>query len=151
MRADMGGAAAVIGALQGVIDQNLPINLKVLIPLCENMPSGRSVKPGDVIKAKNGKSICVDNTDAEGRLILCDSLAYGLGYKPKWMLDVATLTGAMAVALGTAATGVFSTSNALYGALEEAGARTGDRVWRMPLWKHYTKQVCKLMYAIVGF
>ncbi|XP_023029462.1 cytosol aminopeptidase isoform X2 [Leptinotarsa decemlineata] len=142
MRADMGGAASVVGALYGLAKLGVETNLKILIPLVENMPSGSAIKPGDVITARNGKTICVDNTDAEGRLILADALCYSSEFKPKWVLDVATLTGAMAVALGCAATGVFSNSNALYSILEASGSTTGDRVWRLPLWKHFTKQVC---------
>lgn len=99
------------------------------------------MKPGDIITARNGKTICVDNTDAEGRLILADALAYSEKFQPKWLLDVATLTGAMRVALGNVATGVFTNSDRLYRLLEDAGAYSGDRVWRFPLWKAYTKQV----------
>lgn len=105
MRGDMGGAAAVVGTTFGIAKQNLPVNLKILIPLVENMPSGNATKPGDVVTARNGKTICINNTDAEGRLILADALCYSAEFKPKWVLDVATLTGAMTVALGTAATG----------------------------------------------
>lgn len=141
MRADMSGAACVVGTIIGLARLKSNVNLKVLIPLVENMPSGSATKPGDVIWARNGKSICVDNTDAEGRLILADALTYSEVFKPKWILDIATLTGAMRVALGTAASGVFSNSDKLYKILEEAGANTGDRVWRLPLWKHYTKQL----------
>ncbi|KAJ8957596.1 hypothetical protein NQ314_006522 [Rhamnusium bicolor] len=107
------------------------------------MPSGSATKPGDVVTARNGKTICVDNTDAEGRLILADALCYSSEFKPKWVLDIATLTGAIRVALGTAATGVFTNSNKLYSLLESAGSNTGDRVWRQPLWKHYTKQIAE--------
>ncbi|CAH0552893.1 unnamed protein product [Brassicogethes aeneus] len=141
MRADMGGAASVAGAIHGLAKLRAPVHLKVLIPLVENMPSGSATKPGDVVVARNGKTICVDNTDAEGRLILADALCYSADLKPKWVIDVATLTGAMVVALGNGATGVFSNSNALYDVLESAGAETGDRVWRFPLWKHYSKQI----------
>lgn len=141
MRADMGGAACVMGTLNAVAALNLKINLTALIPLCENMPSSKATKPGDVVFAMNGKSICVDNTDAEGRLILADALCYSAEFKPAWVLDIATLTGAMAVALGNVATGVFTNDNALYNCLEHAGSVTGDRVWRFPLWAAYTKQV----------
>lgn len=141
MRADMGGAAAVFGAIQGIARLGVQANIKVLIPLVENMPSGSATKPGDVVMARNGKSICVDNTDAEGRLILADALCYSADFCPEWVLDIATLTGAMVVCLGNAATGVFTNSNKLYQVLEKAGSETGDRVWRFPLWKHYTKQI----------
>ncbi|XP_057663773.1 cytosol aminopeptidase-like isoform X2 [Diorhabda carinulata] len=143
MRADMGGAAAVIGTIFGLAKLCVPANVKILIPLVENLPSGSAIKPGDVIRARNGKTICVDNTDAEGRLILADALCYSAEFKPKWVLDIATLTGAMRVALGNAATGVFTNSNSLYTNLQNAGSLTGDRVWRMPLWKHFTKQVAE--------
>ncbi|XP_076250651.1 cytosol aminopeptidase-like isoform X2 [Rhynchophorus ferrugineus] len=141
MRADMSGAACAVGTLYGLAKLETPTNVKVLIPLVENLPSGSAVKPGDVVFARNGKSICVDNTDAEGRLILADALCYSAELKPRWVLDIATLTGAMMVALGDAATGVFTNSNDLYKILESSGSETGDRVWRMPLWKHYTKKL----------
>lgn len=141
MRADMSGAACVVATLYAAASMNLKANIVVLIPLCENMPSGKAVKPGDVVTARNGKTICVDNTDAEGRLILADALCYTEELKPKWVLDIATLTGAMQVALGNSATGVFTNSTKLYDLLQTAGSTTGDRVWRFPLWKHYTKQV----------
>lgn len=141
MRADMSGAACVIGTLTALARLKVGAHIKALIPLVENMPSGHALKPGDVITARNGKTICVDNTDAEGRLILADALCYAGSFKPKWVLDIATLTGAMRVALGGAATGVFTNSNELWCVLEGAGARSGDRVWRMPLWKFYGKQM----------
>lgn len=141
MRADMGGAACVIGTLYAVAKLNLKINVTALIPLCENMPSGKATKPGDVVFARNGKSICVDNTDAEGRLILADALCYAEEFKPEWILDIATLTGAMVVALGNTATGVYSNDTSLFNRLERAGSITGDRVWRFPLWQSYTKQI----------
>ncbi|KAK9883294.1 hypothetical protein WA026_001475 [Henosepilachna vigintioctopunctata] len=143
MRADMGGAASVAATLYAVDKLKIPVNLKILIPLVENLPSGNALKPGDVIKAKNGKSICVNNTDAEGRLILADALCYSAKFSPKWVLDIATLTGAMAVAIGSAATGVFTNSDNLYRILQEVSLNTGDRVWRFPLWKHYYNQITK--------
>lgn len=106
MRGDMGGAAAVVATLYGIAKLNLQANIKVLVPLVENLPSGNATKPGDIVTARNGKTICVDNTDAEGRLILADALCYSEEFKPKWVLDIATLTGAMRVALGNAATGI---------------------------------------------
>lgn len=107
MRGDMGGAAAVVGTVFGLAKMKVPVSLKILIPLVENMPSGSATKPGDVFTARNGKTICVNNTDAEGRLILADALCYSADFKPQWVLDIATLTGAMAVALGNAATGKY--------------------------------------------
>nr|CAI5817964.1 unnamed protein product [Callosobruchus analis] len=106
MRADMAGAATVLSTVFGLAKLNLDANLKVLIPLTENMPSGTATKPGDMVRARNGKSISVDNTDAEGRLILADALCYSASFKPKWVVDVATLTGAMRVALGSGCTGM---------------------------------------------
>jgi len=143
MRADMGGAATVTASMVAAATLRLPLNLEVLVPLTENMPGGRATKPGDVVTAMNGKTIQVDNTDAEGRLILADALCYADTLAPRLVLDIATLTGAMNVALGAAATGVFCTRAADFQALEQAGRTTGDRVWRMPLWSHYTERVQK--------
>ncbi|XP_065210972.1 cytosol aminopeptidase-like isoform X2 [Planococcus citri] len=141
MRADMGGAACVLATMLSVAQLELPINFIGLIPLCENMPSGMANKPGDIVTAMNGKTIQIDNTDAEGRLILADALCYAASFDPKFTLDIATLTGAMRVALGGVATGVFSNSNELWKELSQAGAYTGDRVWRFPLWKCYSKNI----------
>ncbi|XP_064631464.1 cytosol aminopeptidase-like [Lineus longissimus] len=141
MRADMGGAACVAGTFLTLSKLGVPVNVKGFIPLCENMPSGKATKPGDVVTAMNGKTIQVDNTDAEGRLILADALCYADSFKPKGIIDMATLTGAVAVALGTGASGVFTNSNSLWNKLHKAGTWTGDRLWRLPLWKHYSRQV----------
>uniref|UniRef100_A0A8C5B2D5 Cytosol aminopeptidase n=1 Tax=Gadus morhua TaxID=8049 RepID=A0A8C5B2D5_GADMO len=141
MRADMGGAATVCAALVTAVALKLPINIIGLAPLCENMPSGKASKPGDVVTAKNGKTIQVDNTDAEGRLVLADALCYAHTFSPRAIVNAATLTGAMDVALGSAATGVFSNSDWLWERLHQASVVTGDRVWRMPLFQHYTRQV----------
>ncbi|GFR93036.1 leucine aminopeptidase-like protein [Elysia marginata] len=143
MRADMGGAACVAGSLQAAASLGLPINIKALIPLCENMPSGKANKPGDVVTAMNGKSIQIDNTDAEGRLILADALCYAESFQPKLILDIATLTGAVAVALGAAVTGTYTKSEPIWNTIQTAGMLTGDRMWRMPLLKYYSKQVTK--------
>ncbi|XP_047128998.1 cytosol aminopeptidase isoform X1 [Hydra vulgaris] len=141
MRGDMGGAACVIATLDAVSKLKLPVNLVVLVPLAENMPSGNATKPGDVFKAMNGKTVEVDNTDAEGRLVLADALCYANEFHPTHIIDVATLTGAMAVALGSGATGTFSTSYHLWSQLHKAGMKTGDRMWRMPIYKCYTEQM----------
>uniref|UniRef100_A0A8C3BWD5 Cytosol aminopeptidase n=1 Tax=Cairina moschata TaxID=8855 RepID=A0A8C3BWD5_CAIMO len=141
MRADMGGAATVCSAIVTAATLNLPLNIIGLAPLCENMPSGKANKPGDVVRAKNGKTIQVDNTDAEGRLLLADALCYAHNFNARAIVNAATLTGAMDVALGSAATGVFTNSSWLWNHLYEASILTGDRVWRMPLFEHYTKQV----------
>ncbi|KAM6220860.1 cytosol aminopeptidase [Rhynchocyon petersi] len=150
MRADMGGAATICSAIVSAAELNLPINLIGLAPLCENMPSGKANKPGDVVRAKNGKTIQVDNTDAEGRLILADALCYAHTFNPKLILNAATLTGAMDVALGSGATGVFTNSSWLWNKLFEASIDTGDRVWRMPLFEHYTRQVVDCQLADVN-
>lgn len=143
MRADMGGAATVTGTMKAVATLEIPVNLVVLVPLTENMPGSRATKPGDVVTAMNGVTIQVDNTDAEGRLILADALCYADSFNPRLVLDIATLTGAMSVALGSAATGVFTTKTEEFARLSQCGRLTGDRVWRMPLWQHYTDQVKK--------
>uniref|UniRef100_A0A8C2ZLQ6 Cytosol aminopeptidase n=1 Tax=Cyclopterus lumpus TaxID=8103 RepID=A0A8C2ZLQ6_CYCLU len=141
MRADMGGAATVCASIVTAAALKLPVNIIGLAPLCENMPSGKATKPGDVVTAKNGKTIQVDNTDAEGRLVLADALCYGHTFNPRAIVNVATLTGAIDVALGSAATGVFTNSDWLWEQLHKASVVTGDRVWRMPLFQHYTRQV----------
>ncbi|KAM8878495.1 cytosol aminopeptidase [Spinachia spinachia] len=141
MRADMGGAATVCASIVTAAALKLPVNIIGLAPLCENMPSGKATKPGDVVTARNGKTIQVDNTDAEGRLVLADALCYGHTFNPRAIVNVATLTGAMDVALGSAATGVFTNSDWLWEQLHKASVVTGDRVWRMPLFQHYTRQV----------
>ncbi|KGL81383.1 Cytosol aminopeptidase, partial [Tinamus guttatus] len=141
MRADMGGAATICSAIVTAAALKLPLNIVGLAPLCENMPSGKANKPGDVVRAKNGKTIQVDNTDAEGRLLLADALCYAHSFNARAIVNAATLTGAMDVALGSAATGVFTNSTWLWTHLYEASILTGDRVWRMPLFEHYTKQV----------
>lgn len=137
MRADMGGAACVAGATLGAAALNLPMHLVTLIPLCENMPSGCATKPGDVVTAMNGMTIQVDNTDAEGRLILADTLCYADTFNPSHVIDMATLTGAMAVALGGECAGAYSTCDGLWRVLEKGGYLSGDRLWRMPLFKEY--------------
>ena len=105
------------------------------------MPSGTATKPGDVVVAMNGKTIQVDNTDAEGRLVLADALCYAHEFNPSAILDIATLTGAMGVSLGSAAAGVFTNNTKLFETIREAGVHTGDRVWRLPLYSHYKSQV----------
>lgn len=151
MRADMGGAAAVVATIDALANNKVPINVKALVPLAENLPSGRATKPGDVVIAANGKSICVDNTDAEGRLVLADALCYSSKFNPKYVIDVATLTGAMRIALGDCTTGAFCNNNRLWNLLQAASTETGDRVWRMPLFKHYSKQMTGKLYSKINF
>ncbi|KAI9335272.1 peptidase M17, leucyl aminopeptidase, partial [Obelidium mucronatum] len=134
MKGDMGGAAVVVGAMEAIAKLQLPINVVACIPLTENMPSGTATKPGDVVIAMNGKSIEVDNTDAEGRLILADAINYTCKtYTPKSLVELSTLTGAMDVALGYPYAGVFTTSDELWNSLKEAGDVSGEGLWRMPM------------------
>ena len=141
MKYDMCGAASVFGVIQAAASLGLPINLVGLIAATENMPGGDATKPGDIVTSMSGKTIEVLNTDAEGRLVLCDTLTYAQQLKPRLMIDIATLTGACVVALGAHASGLYSNSDSLANALLDAGTQTNDRAWRMPLWKPYTKQL----------
>jgi len=144
MRADMGGAATVLSAMLAIAKLKIPINMVVCIPLTENMPSGKATKPGDIIVAMNGKTIEVDNTDAEGRLVLADALYYATSvYKPKVCIDVATLTGAMMIALGEVYAGAFVTDDALWKDLQAAGEREHDQLWRMPFHDTYLEYINK--------
>jgi leucyl aminopeptidase len=137
MKFDMGGAASVLGTFRAVAQLRPKINLVGLIPACENMPSGRAVKPGDVVKSMSGQTIEILNTDAEGRLVLCDALSYAERFKPAAVVDIATLTGACVVALGHHNSGLFSTDDALADELVGAGRRALDPAWRMPLDEEY--------------
>jgi len=142
MKYDMAGAAAVIGSMESVRKLNPKLEIIALIPLVENMPGGGAVKPGDVVTAYNGKTIEIINTDAEGRLILADALAYGVEkYKPDAVIDFATLTGACVVALGDKMAGVFSNSRRLVRGLLEAAEPSGDRLWQLPLHTYYAKEL----------
>jgi leucyl aminopeptidase len=141
MKGDMAGAAAVMGTMQAVAALRVPQRVVGLMPATENLPSGNAYKPGDVVKAITGKTIEVINTDAEGRLILADALGYAQRYNPAAVIDLATLTGACVVALGTVAAGLFSNDDALAGRIEAASQATGEKVWRMPLWKEYAEQI----------
>jgi len=137
MKFDMCGAASVLGAFRAVAELKAKVNLIGLVPTCENMPNGRATKPGDVVRSMSGQTIEVLNTDAEGRLILCDALTYAERYEPAAVVDIATLTGAMVVALGHVACGVFSNSDSLGRALLNAGEDAFDRGWQLPLWDDY--------------
>ncbi|KAG7100151.1 hypothetical protein E1B28_001930 [Marasmius oreades] len=142
MRGDMGGAAAVVSAALAIAKLKLPVNLVTVTPLTENMPGPAATKPGDIVYAMNGKTVEVDNTDAEGRLVLSDAIYYtGTEYKPHTLIDVATLTGAMMIAVGEHYSGVFSSSDELWQNLQEAGAHEYDRFWRMPLDEDYGPQI----------
>jgi leucyl aminopeptidase len=137
MKFDMCGAAAVLGATKAAIDARLPINLVTVVAAAENMPSGRASRPGDIVTSASGQTIEILNTDAEGRLVLCDALTHVQNYKPKAIIDVATLTGACIMALGSHASGLFANDDDLADALTEAGEISGDRSWRLPLWDEY--------------
>lgn len=141
-RGAMAGAAVVVSAIRAAATLALPINITGLIPLCENMPSSMAFKPGDVIQCANGKHIGVHNTGYAGTLLLADTLIYGqTTFKPKLIVDVATSTNSIRHAFGDAATGVFSNSNGLCHEMCKAGSITGDRVWKMPLWKYYLNNI----------
>jgi leucyl aminopeptidase len=137
MKFDMCGAASVFGTLCAIGELKAKINVIGLVPACENMPSGRATKPGDIVRSMSGQTIEVLNTDAEGRLILCDALTYAERYEPAAVVDIATLTGAMVIALGHIASGMFSNSDSLARALLNAGEESFDRSWQLPLWDDY--------------
>ncbi len=141
MKFDMCGAASVLGTLRAVAEIGLPGEIIGLIPTCENMPSGTANKPGDVVTSMSGQTIEILNTDAEGRLILCDALTYAERFKPSAVIDIATLTGACVVALGKVNTGLFATDDALAGALLAAGKQSMDTAWRLPLDDAYQEQL----------
>ncbi len=142
MKFDKSGAASVVGIIYAAAKLKLPINLVGLVPLVENLPSGSSYKPGDIIKMYNGLTVEVVNTDAEGRLILADAIAYAIkNYKPEVVIDLATLTGAIVVALGNQAAGLFTNDESLAKELEKAAEESGERVWRLPLWKEYFEDI----------
>jgi leucyl aminopeptidase len=137
MKYDMSGAAAVLGTFEALGRLQPKVHVVGLIPSTENMPSGTAVKPGDVVTSHLGKTIEVINTDAEGRLILCDALSYARRYQPAAVVDIATLTGAVVVALGHTATGVMGDDERLIQELKAAGERAGERLWELPLWEDY--------------
>ncbi len=141
MKFDMCGAAAVLGATRAAAEAKLPINIVTLVAAAENMPSGKASRPGDIVRTMSGKTVEILNTDAEGRLVLCDALTYAERFKPRIVIDVATLTGAIIVALGSHASAVFSKSDELATALVDAGEWSGDRAWRMPLWDEYQESL----------
>ena len=141
MKYDMCGAASVMGTFVAAVGMQLPINLVVIVPAVENMPDGLSYRPSDVLTSMSGKTIEVGNTDAEGRLILCDALTYAQRFEPQALLDVATLTGACVIALGKYATGLMSKHDDLADELLQAGENVFDRAWRLPLWDEYQSQL----------
>ena len=137
MKYDMCGAASVLGTLRAVAGMKLPINLVVIVPTTENMPGGSATRPGDIVSSMSGQTIEILNTDAEGRLILCDALTYAERFKPAAVVDVATLTGACVVALGQVASGLLGNDDKLIDQLRNAGTATMDRAWQLPLWDDY--------------
>lgn len=141
MKYDMGGAASVFGTLHAITEMELPLNVVAVVAAAENMPSGKATKPGDVVTSMAGKTIEVLNTDAEGRLVLCDALTYVERFKPAAVIDIATLTGACVVALGAHATGLYANTDKLAEQLIDAGVESHDRAWRLPLWEEYSKQL----------
>jgi len=137
MKDDMSGGAAVLGAITNAAALRLPLNIVALLPATENMPSGTALKPGDVLRTMSGQTIEILNTDAEGRLILADALVYACRYKPAVIVDIATLTGACRIALGQEASGMVGTSDRFKQKMRDAGEKTGERVWELPLWDGY--------------
>jgi leucyl aminopeptidase len=149
MKYDMGGAASVLGTFAALAELRPAINVVGLIPSCENMPDGLAVKPGDVVTSMSGQTIEILNTDAEGRLILCDALTYAERFKPRAVIDIATLTGACVIALGAVRSGLFSPVDELAAALQQAGETALDPCWRMPLDDEYAEGL-KSNFADMG-
>ena len=139
MKKDMGGAATVLGLASAIMDAGLPVRLRVLIPAVENFVSATSYRPLDVIRTRKGLTVEIGNTDAEGRLILCDALAEADSEQPALIIDMATLTGAARVALGPDLPALFANDDALATTLLDAGTAESDPLWRLPLWKPYRK------------
>jgi leucyl aminopeptidase len=141
MKFDMSGAGSVLGTIRALAGMQAPVNIVGVIPTCENMPGGHATKPGDVVTTLSGQTVEILNTDAEGRLILCDALTYAARFEPDAVIDVATLTGACVVALGHVATGLFANDDKLAEEIRDAADDAWDRVWQMPLWDDYQEQL----------
>jgi leucyl aminopeptidase len=137
MKFDMSGAASVLGTIKALATIGAHVNVVGIVPTCENMPSGRATKPGDIVTSMAGKTIEVLNTDAEGRLVLCDGITYARSFKPRAVVDIATLTGACVIALGAHYCGLFSPDEKLAASISAAGERADDRAWRMPVAEEY--------------
>jgi leucyl aminopeptidase len=146
MKFDMMGAATCLAIVRAAHALKIPARIVALAPLAENVPSGSSYRPGDILRMRNGKTVEVDNTDAEGRLILADALSYAEKFTPDFIVDFATLTGAVLVALGQECAGLLTDDEALAAGLHEAGEKTGDRFWRLPLWAEY-RELIRSEYA----
>jgi len=147
MRYDKSGAAAVLGAMQGLAELKVKANVLGVIGAAENLPSGHSYRPGDIVRAYNGKTIEVISTDAEGRLVLADALSYALEQGADTLVDIATLTGGVGVALGTGGAGVMGNDDDLIRELREAGERVGERIWQLPIWEDYLWEQVKSEFA----
>jgi leucyl aminopeptidase len=141
MKYDMCGAASVLGTIHAIAEMGLKLNVVGVIPSCENLPDGAASKPGDIVKSMSGQTIEILNTDAEGRLILCDALTYSKKFNPDTVIDIATLTGACVIALGHVASGLFSNDDKLAKDLLESGNYSYDRAWQLPLWDDYQQQL----------
>ena len=141
MKFDMCGAASVAGALRAAAVAQLPINVVAILAAAENMPSGKASRPGDIVTTMSGQTVEILNTDAEGRLLLCDALTFARGDEPRAVIDVATLTGACVIALGAHASALYANDEALGEQLAAAGRATSDRAWPMPLWDDYQEQL----------
>jgi leucyl aminopeptidase len=141
MKFDMSGAGSVLGTIRALAGMKAPVNVVGVIPTCENMPGGRATRPGDVVKTLSGQTVEILNTDAEGRLILCDALTYAERYSPEAVVDIATLTGACVIALGHVASGLFANDQKLADEIRDAADDAWDRVWQMPLWEDYQEQL----------
>ena len=141
MKYDMSGAGSVLGTIRAVAEMELAVNVVGIVPASENMPGGRAIKPGDIVTSMSGQTIEILNTDAEGRLVLCDALTYAERFAPDVVIDIATLTGACVIALGHVAAGLYSNDDALAQELLAAGQEAWDRVWHMPLWDDYQEQI----------
>src|SRR5688572_21234580 len=141
MKFDMSGAGSVLGTIRALAGMRAPVNVVGIIPTCENMPGGQAIKPGDIVTTLSGQTVEILNTDAEGRLILCDALTYAARFEPDAIVDIATLTGACVIALGHVATGLFANDQKLADAIRDAADDAWDRVWQMPLWEDYQEQL----------
>ena len=141
MKYDMCGSASVFGTMTAIAELNLPINVIGVVPSSENMPDGDANKPGDIVTSMAGKTIEILNTDAEGRLILCDALTYSERFDPAIVIDIATLTGAIIVALGSKTTGLMANDQTLADDLLQAGVDSDDKAWQLPLWDEYQEQL----------
>ena len=149
MKFDMCGAASVLGAVRAAAELGLPLNVTAVVPAVENLPDGLACKPGDIVTSLSGQTIEILNTDAEGRLILCDAIGYAERFEPDTVIDVATLTGACVIALGHVASGLFTNSRELGDALLAASATCGDSCWELPVWPEY-EEALKSNFADVA-